>query len=286
MKKMKILSLLLCLLLLVQPLHLSAGAAAEAGIGGRTDRSSAAAGEEIHGIFSLECASSQSDIIEGIQLDVKGFDPSILLPRKCTSLIVDAGALSNSGSYLLEKDLVRFTYFNRDNPGLLLNSQDIFDVAFQVSPAVKENGVQILQLRLLVQLSSGEQITKTGSLEVAYTAEKPAVLDISWGSMEFTYENPIWNPSRHVYEGGGWNDHGTGYVSVTSREGTVDVEYVYESLRSEIAGSFLLGAEKITKPVTIGAGETQKVNLVLTGVPAESLSGVKIGTVTVRIGGN
>ena len=111
-------------------------------------------------------------------------------------------------------------------------------------------------------------------------------VDIEWGAMNYTYSDGTWNTSTHSYDGGGWSDGGSGYVKVVNN-GTVNATagFTFASDRKEISGSFTDGTNVITDPVDVAAGQSQTTFLLLSGKPTEELSEAKIGTVTVRIGG-
>ena len=111
-------------------------------------------------------------------------------------------------------------------------------------------------------------------------------VDIEWGAMNYTYMDGTWNTSTHSYDGGGWSDGDSGYVKVVN-SGTVDATagFTFASDREEISGSFTDGTTAITDPVDVAVGQSQTAFLLLSGKPTEELSQAKIGTVTVRIGG-
>ena len=99
--------------------------------------------------------------------------------------------------------------------------------------------------------------------------------------MEFTYTDGTWNTRTYMYEGAGWTDDGTGYVTV-SNTGKIDttVTFSYTSDREDILGTF-----NLTSPVELISGTTVNAKLSLSGKPEEYLDNNIIGKATVTIGG-
>ena len=131
----------------------------------------------------------------------------------------------------------------------------------------------------------------TGHITLYAKWESPAIISvyISWGSMEFTYTDGIWNPETHQYEGAGWiNDKNANKISVTSTSIVpITVSYSYSQYPGYevVTGSFTDGTNPVTYQVLF-AGDVMPqscaVYLILTGKPPECKMS-KIGSVTVTI---
>ena len=107
-------------------------------------------------------------------------------------------------------------------------------------------------------------------------------VDIAWGDMEFTYSDGIWNSATHTYEGVGWKPNETDGNKITVRnsgEAKVSVSYDYTQADTAVSGIFS-GSSK----VSLSAGDSASVWLVLKGKPSETMSKKIIGTATVMIG--
>lgn len=107
-------------------------------------------------------------------------------------------------------------------------------------------------------------------------------VDIAWGDMEFTYSDGIWNSATHTYDGVGWKPNETDGNKITvqnSGEAKVSVSYDYTQADTAVSGIFS-GSSK----VSLSAGDSASVWLVLKGKPSETMSKKIIGTATVKIG--
>ncbi len=107
-------------------------------------------------------------------------------------------------------------------------------------------------------------------------------VDIAWGDMEFTYSDGIWNSATHTYDGVGWKPNETDGNKITVRnsgEAKVSVSYDYTQADTAVSGIFS-GSSK----VSLSAGDSASVWLVLKGKPSETMSKKIIGTATVMIG--
>ena len=105
--------------------------------------------------------------------------------------------------------------------------------------------------------------------------------------MEFGYTEGTWNTQTHTYEGAGWIDNGSGYVTV-SNSGDVDTTatFAYQTERTDISGNFFVDDVQISGAQDLPVGNSLTAYLTLDGKPSEYLGeSVVIGTVTVTIGG-
>ena len=119
-------------------------------------------------------------------------------------------------------------------------------------------------------------------------------VDITWGSMAFTYRDGsgrTWDPTTHTYSSGGaggWSNSGN-TVTVTNHSNaqvTANLTYTPEAGYDGISGSF----DKSTMTLATAEGKTfenaskDTAALILSGALASTVSGsTQIGTVTVTI---
>ncbi|MDD4414370.1 MAG: InlB B-repeat-containing protein [Oscillospiraceae bacterium] len=116
-------------------------------------------------------------------------------------------------------------------------------------------------------------------------------VDVTWGSMEFTYSDGTWNPETHEYEGAGWTTpENANKISVTSTSNvpvTVSYSYERETGYEAVNGNITDGTSSVTSknlPVGDTTPQGYDVYLSLSGKPPEcNIS--KIGSVTVTIAG-
>jgi len=135
------------------------------------------------------------------------------------------------------------------------------------------------------KITIGNQNTVLNDVTIHFLGpETTNSVDITWGALEYTYSDGIWNTSTHKYEDGGWtvNAEDGDVISVTNKgdkEVTISIDYHTE--RSDIAGIF------DTEPIAmLNAGELKKWVLQLSGKPNEDLNNAVIGQVSVTIGGD
>lgn len=245
-------------------------------------------GEEVTMTVAFDNYTAESEAILMFQIDIENVDPDILEVLEYSSLIEDPAAISNTGSYHTDENLVRLL-FVKFSGALAAPCDDVFKVRFRINPDLKEGGSITLPVTMMIQAVSGKQITLNKEYTINYEMPRETTnVDISWGALNYTYSEGIWNPDTHCYEGAGWDDEGSGFVTVQNNgEAAVEAEYDYTSLRSEITGSFTdQNNETIDASLAIEPDSEQTVYLKLSGKPDEFIQDEKIGTVTVTIRGD
>ncbi len=122
-------------------------------------------------------------------------------------------------------------------------------------------------------------------------------VDVTWGSMEFTYTSPAqgtWNPDTHAYDGaqttGTWTcEDGANAITVinhTNAAVNVNLTYASAETYAAISGSF----DKAELALATAAGTTvdqapsASAALTLTGELPASEEAVTIGSITVTLG--
>mgnify|MGYP004627542913 CR=1 FL=1 len=146
---------------------------------------------------------------------------------------------------------------------------------------------------------NGESRTATKEVTASYRSGAGGgtvySVDITWGSMAFTYSagsGRTWNPATHTYSSGGaggWSNSGN-TVTVTNHSNaqvTAKLDYASETGFTGISGSF---GNKSTMTLKTAEGTqfanapTDTAALTLSGALASTVSdSTQIGTITVTI---
>lgn len=286
MKHKKIIAFLLMMAFLLSNMTVPAVAAENAGIAVKVSSETVEAGDQVTVTVSLTGYDVEAVPIRGIQIDVTGVDETILTVEdgSYVSLIEDPSATSNKAVYQQANQLLRLIYVRMDGT-LAQPYEDVFQMTFLVNSKLEEAGSITLPLTAKLQTTES-RVTINDEITIAYVpaSEEPEIVnvDVTWGAMEFVYTDGVWNTEKHIYEGAGWTDNGTGYVTVKN-SGTVETSarFFYITDRTDISGVFNVE----TVPVLEAGGEVT-ARLTLSGKPEKALSEkTVIGSVTVQIGG-
>lgn len=289
MKQLKTIAAFLILTMLLSVLPVTAHAAEPLGFDVTLSNDNPAIGEEVTVVVSLTGYTADvadEDLLRAVQVDITGVDEEILEVVSYETMIQKEGALSNTPSYNKTAKRVRLMYVEMTDT-LPPPCEDLLKVVFRIHPNLTESGS--ITLPVTAKLATVSQnITLTGECTINYVDNTAPVVsvDISWGSLNYTYNAGIWNSKTHNYVGAGWTDGGSGYVRVKNT-GNIDLTaaFDYQTERTDITGSFVSGASPVTEPVLVEKGLSKTVSLRLQGKPTENLDSAVIGTVTVTIGG-
>ena len=136
-----------------------------------------------------------------------------------------------------------------------------------------------------------------GTYVAGDSSAKVYSVDITWGSMEFTYTGAsggTWNPATHEYGGGGrgnWSCMGdANKITVTNHSNAAvkaQFSYASESTYNGINGTFSNDTLDLNTAVgtEVSNAPSGSVTLSLTGdLPSNTSANTKIGTVTVTLG--
>lgn len=120
--------------------------------------------------------------------------------------------------------------------------------------------------------------------------------DITWGSMEFTYNDGNWNTETHVWDGAGWEPSSTdadkiavqnnGNVNVTvsfSYKQNDELNWLSSNNSYSMAGSFTDGTNPVVSAMPLSAGAGKSVYLKIDGNIPRSSNYRTVGTVTVTL---
>lgn len=136
----------------------------------------------------------------------------------------------------------------------------------------------------------------TGNIVISATGVLIEIVsvDITWGSMEFSYSDGTWNPATHTYQNGGWTPGGGATASTifVQNKGNISVNVSFSyaakdrtvsvTFRSELNGSL---PAVVTGPIALPAGKSKQVSVSLEGKPTGNMATAVLGTITVTIGG-
>ncbi|MDO4325313.1 MAG: leucine-rich repeat protein [bacterium] len=115
-------------------------------------------------------------------------------------------------------------------------------------------------------------------------------VEVTWGTMAFTYTDGAWDPETHTYGDGSWTaEENGGQIAVKNNGNTnVTVSYSYEKTETDISGSFADETGQTmaaNTPVALSVGQERRTYLKLSGKPASGFTTGTLGTVKVTIGG-
>ena len=192
-------------------------------------------------------------------------------------------------------------YQDESQPSLAyIEGGDIFSLTFTVKEDAEPGNynfiVQDYKLADYTDDDSGfELVTVTPTPQPAtVTVAKSTVIsvDVTWGSMQFTYNVGDWDPDTHQYEGGWTCDEDENKITVTNNSNiAIDVtcEYAKAQDYDWIDGSFTVNGQSADFPFTLdeleedGTPDSRDVYLTLESEkPDEEIQG-QVGTVTVSI---
>ena len=175
---------------------------------------------------------------------------------------------------------------------------DIFSLTFTVNEDAEPGNynfiVQDYKLADYTDDDSGFELVTVTPQPATVTVAKSTVIsvDVTWGSMEFTYNVGDWDPDTHQYEGGWTCDEDENKITVTNNSNiAIDVtcEYTKAQDYDWINGSFTVDGQTPTFPFTLdeleegGTPDSRYVYLTLESEkPDEEIQG-QVGTVTVSI---
>ncbi len=291
MKKINnVIAVLLVEIIIFTVLPFTACAAENYGYEMVVDPSPVAIGSEVKLTFRLTDYTDAKSGIRGFQIDITDVD-DVLHKSVCTSLVTDTeNIISNTAKYQASRDIVRHAYVKMSGTMSYADS-DLLEVKFTIPETYTQTGTLSLPMKVLIQNAAGDKLTYTDTIKINYAPageipDQPdpdtVSVDVAWGSMEFVYTDGTWNTQTHSYDGAGWTDNGTGYVTVTNT-GSVDTtaKFEYMTERADIIGNF-----NVTGSAELKAGSELTALLSLSGKPESFLGeNITIGTATVTIGG-
>lgn len=245
-------------------------------------------GNDFEVILSLEgyADNIDSDMIRGIQIDIKGFESSIFQYKGSESLIEDDEAISNKTAFSSTNSTLRLIYV-RMSGGLSNDTSNLMKITGTIKEDVGSAGVINLPVSVKIKTVS-QNITINSTIVINYKPKVTEIVsvDIEWGDLNFEYDNGIWNTESHNYENDGWKDNNDAYIKVVNTGNTnVVVIYSYHKILEEVDGNFIKQGDNDVTRENIGVGNETIVWLKLNGKPQRELRNEKIGDVVITLGG-
>ena len=186
------------------------------------------------------------------------------------------GAAGTNGS---TTNGIRVTWFNEDGVLISMSADSVYKEFTQNGCLMAPAGATAVCIPMWTDSDAWEVYLLT-------LPERPvASVEITWGTMEFTYVDGAWNPDTHDYAEGSWVAEEEGnYVTVTNTGNVpVVVNYRYENAPGfDFVGSFTDGTQSLTT-AQLPVGGKKTVWFLLSGRPKENLAEQIAGTVTVTL---
>lgn len=233
--------LFLLLLILISNLSIKLSADTQIAFGVDISNNEPAKGEEVSITINLKNYFDATDDIRGLQVDIKEIDPDFLEVISHESLIVDDQAISNKTSENQNNHYLRYVFAKMSG---ILNKETV-DVARFVLK-IKNNAEinQIIELPVTYSVvTTTDKIVLNGTITLT-VSEEHAVrsINITWGEMQFEYDDGTWDSSQHVWKGAGWKSINNSNTIKVENDGDLDAKiklsYQADTGYSDIQGTF------------------------------------------------
>ena len=131
------------------------------------------------------------------------------------------------------------------------------------------------------KVENGTKVTRADNhtLYAHWELEQVIEVVITWGALEFTYDDGDWNPETHEYRNGGWKSTDNGDRITVKNVGNVTVSVTFSYTQTDTAVSASFSVSK----ATLSAGASKKVFLTLSGKPSKTMTKATIGKVTIKL---
>lgn len=274
--KSKIISLLLALCLIASVMTMNVVAAEAFTYKVSVTTTTPTIGDEFDVVISLTNYAELESEIRGLQIDVQNIDPEVFEVVSHSSMLTDDSAASNKTSYSSSGNYVRYVYLKLSGV-MEKNVSDVMKFRLKVKDSLTEDGTITLPITLKIGTTS-ENITLSESLTINYTLVPTNVVkvDVSWGSMDFIYDDGEWDTENHKWINNGWKPSSAdcNLISVKNT-GNTDVKmqlgYTTKDSENNLNGKFTDGSgNEIKSTVQLAAnGEEQKYWFNLYGTTAQ-----------------
>lgn len=188
------------------------------------------------------------------------------------------GAKNTNGSS--SKDGIRVTYFDKYGVKQSIAPADVYNEFEKYGYLTVPDGAEAVCIAMW-------ENDDTADFRILTLPDRPVLtVEITWGTMEYTYRDNIWNPENHSYEGSWESEEGSNAILVSNIGGLpATVTFLYESTNGySFTGTFSDGVNEIASPVPLPAGENYTAYLSISGRPETYITEfVSIGEVTVKI---
>lgn len=229
------------------------------------------------------CGAAPEEIgINGFQIDVKGLDSTLFQVENIQPLVTTGTPFVNKGNYIEADGVLKFLFMDLSN--VLERTQKKL-MQFEITPlaGVTQEQLEAVKLDLIYRTTlvgtSDNKRTSYGTYEFGSGTDVEE-LEITFGSLEFTYTDGAWDPEKHRYDTGTWRCvEGADEITVTGSSGTAALSYTSAG-NCGVTGSFV--NEEGTPVTGIAAGTSARVKL--SGTPQGlGTEFTAIGSVTVTV---
>lgn len=222
--KSKILSILLAVCLFTTLCTFSVAAAETFTYSIKATATQLTAGSEVDVVISLTNYSELNEELRGLQIDITDIDTSMFEVVSHGTLLTDATAMSNSTSH--NNNSIRYIYLKL--AGTMDKSvTDVMTFKLKLKKDIPDGTSVSMPVKLKFGTLSGN-VTLTDSLVITGappSQEETVSVDVSWGSLEFVYNDGTWDTQSHKWVDYGWEpvDENSNRISVTNN-GSSDVK--------------------------------------------------------------
>lgn len=263
--KRKILSALLALCLIVTVMTVNVVAAETFTYKISASTTTPTIGSQIDVVISLSNYAELSGEIRGLQIDVTNIDTSILEVVSHSTLFEDTTAASNITSYQTSKSLVRYVYLHMSG-SLDKSVTDVMKFSLKINEDLTDDGNITLPIVIKISTMDKQNITLNDSLTINYKTASSTVtsVDVTWGSLEFVYDDGSWDTKTHKWTNGGWYPVATDSNIITVKNnGNIEVKanlsYKSETDYAELTGVFVDNANAVVDTyIDIPVGGSEK----------------------------
>ena len=248
-------------------------------------------GGEFDVVISLTNYSSLVAEIRALQINVT-VDTSVFEIVSHSTMINDDSAASDKTSFLSNKKQIRLVYAKMT--GTMDKSiSEVMKFRLKVKDDLVGDGSASLPITFKIGTLS-ENITLEDSLTINYkdAASSTVSVEVSWGSMEFVYNDGTWDKETHKWIDSGWKplSEDSNLVTVKNTGDTsINIEIIYTPLDTykELSGIFVDSSNnKINSLIYLEAdGSEKQYWLKLLGTTANRWTeeSATIGNVTLLI---
>lgn len=295
MKKKRIIAVMLslCFIIVALPMEVSAEETFKYSIS--TSTTTPSIGSEFDVIISLTNYAELTSEIRGLQIDVTNVDPNVFEVVSHGTAVEDTTAASNKTSYQPNRNnLIRYVYLHLSG-SLDKSVSEVMRFRLKVKDGIEEGSITF-PIVIKIGTMDKQNITLNDSLTIKYSNASSNIVsvDVTWGNMEFTYDDGTWDTTTHKRTGAGWkpDSEGSNQITVTN-SGNTDVKmkfkYTPETNYGNLSGSFIdVNGNNVTSAVDLKAdGTEQKYWFNLSGTTETRWMDkyVTVGAITITIAG-
>lgn len=293
MKNKRITALLLALCLVIFALPMGASAAETFTYSISAATTSPSIGSEFDVVISLTNYAEIASEIRGLQIDVTNVDPNVFEVVSHGTAVDDSSAASNKTSHQPNRNnLLRYVYLHLSG-SMDKSVTEVMRFRLKVKDDIEEGSIT-LPIVIKIGTMDKQNITLNDSLTINYSKASSNIVsvDVSWGNMEFTYDDGTWDTETHKRIGAGWKpDSENSNLITVANSGNTDVKmefkYTPESDNGSLSGSFTdVNGNNIKSAIDLKAdGTEQKYWFNISGTTKTRWTDdyITVGTITLTI---